>query len=377
MTPQRILIAAGIFPPDSGGPASYVPRIARALAARGHTVNVVCLSDRTDHDDRAWGFGVTRIRRGGFKPLRGARTVFALSRHGRSADVLYANGLGGEAMLASILTRIPAVHKIVGDHAWERARNHRWFEGTIDEYQGAAKGWWLRLLDLLRTAPLRQARRVVVPSTYLGRLVYRWGIPADRVTVIYNAVDGAPCPPRLRSGGMVATVCRLVPWKGVDGILRALSGLPEASLVIVGDGPSRDDLVAVAASCAVEDRVRFLGEVPTGEVAACLAAADLFVLNSTYEGLPHVVLEAMLAGVPVVATAVGGTPEVVTHEETGLLVPASDDQALASAMRRLLADPDLGARLARAAQRTLEERFSSAVMVQETEALLLHATGEQ
>ncbi len=385
MSGLRITITTGIFPPDIGGPASSVPVMARWLAGRGHAVRVVCLSDRVDHDDGDYPFEVVRIRRGSPKPWRALRTLSILRREARRSDVLFVNGLGFESGLAASLAGVPAVHKVVGDTAWERARNRGLFDGTIDDYQIARKGPVLRALDWIRTTPLTRSREVIVPSRYLAALVARWGIPESRIRVIPNAFHDAP-PVASRAaiheslspfdGPTVVTVCRLVAWKGIDMLIDTLEELREARLVVVGDGPLRATLEDHARRRGVTDRVVFTGDVPRRAVMRCLASADLFVLNSTYEGLPHVVLEAMRAGVPVVATDAGGTSELVRDGENGLLVPAGDAGALRRAMRRLLENRDLAQRLVARASREIDERFTLDAMATRTERALLSAREE-
>lgn len=377
---MRIVISTGIFPPDIGGPASYVPVMSRWLMDRGHSVSVICLSDDLDHDDAVYPFPVRRIRRGLFKPLRGLRTLLEIFRQARRADLVYVNGLGFESALASTLARVPAVHKIVGDSAWERARNRGWFGGTIDEYQDAAKGILLRSLDWIRTTPLRLARGIIVPSGYLRQLVTGWAIPAERITVVYNSVNnGASREAEVSSplcefsGPTMITVCRLVPWKGLAALIDTLTAFGDLRLVILGDGPLEDTLRSRAQERGVGDRTLFMGHVPRNAVQAYLAAADLFVLNSSYEGLPHVVLEAMRAGVPVVATAAGGTSEVVSDGQTGLLVPPGDPEALRGAIREILNRPERARQLASSATTSLGTRFSFDEMVHRTENILTTA----
>ncbi len=371
---MRVLISAGIFPPDVGGPASYVPAIASALGERGHRVDIVCLADGVNVNS-AYPFSVTRIARGGSKLLRLTTVVRALARHGASADVIYANGLSLEAQCAGELRSTPVVHKVVGDWAWERARNRGWYQGTVDEYQIARKGMRLRLLDRLRTAPLRRAAGVIAPSKYLSRMVTSWGIEPPLVTVVYNALP--PSPPMASnvplprfSGRTLMTVCRLVPWKGVEGLLRLIREHADWRLVVIGSGPLRAALERHAVALGVGDRVCWMGQRAPAEVQALLSAADVFVLNSSYEGLPHVVLEAMRARVPVVATAAGGTPEVVNHGRTGLLVPPGDFDALDAAVAAIVSSPSTSQRLVANALAWTQEQFGFETMVSETERAL-------
>ncbi|MFL5540230.1 MAG: glycosyltransferase family 4 protein [Longimicrobiaceae bacterium] len=374
---MRLLLVTGIFPPDPGGPAGYIPRVAAELSRRGHAVRVVCLSDTLVHDDSAYPFAVRRIARRAFLPARMLRTARAIRRWARDADVVLVNGLALEALLATGRRGVPRVHKVVGDTAWERARNRGWFTGTLDDYQrGGEKRRLLRLLDWMRTLPLRSAARVVVPSAYLRGIVAGWGVPAERTALVYNAVEetlaGPPgeAPAPRDPAPTVVTVCRLVPWKGVDGLIRAVAGLSGVRLVVVGDGPQRGALEALAEACGLAGRVRFTGTLSAREVRRELGRADVFVLNSSYEGLPHVVLEAMAERVPVVATAAGGTGELVRHGDTGLLVPVGDEEALRGAIRRLLDDPRLREALREGALRRMHAEFSLAHMVEATERIL-------
>ena len=136
---------------------------------------------------------------------------------------------------------------------------------------------------------------------------------------------------------------------------------------IAGDGPERERLVAKAAAVGVADRVRWLGH--RDDVPALLAAADLFVLPSLNEGLPLAAMEAMLAGVPIVATDAGGTGEIVRDGTTGVLVPPGDPLALSASIRALLGDRSRAARLAIAARELIEREHSAAAMVAETSRL--------
>lgn len=374
MRALRILLVSGIYPPDAGGPASWVPRIGAALVERGHALRVLTLADAPRHGTEPGGYALEQIARGGSLRARTLATIGRLTTLARDADVILANGLVTEAAVASWRSGTPLVAKIVGDLAWERARHRRWFRDTIDAYQRAPKGLRLRLLDLERSVPLRQATRVMVPSRYLGAMVRGWGVAADRVRVIENAVEPltigpTPAPPPF-GGFTLATVCRLVPWKGVEGAIRAVAGRAGVRLLVVGDGPERSALEALAHSAGASERIRFLGALPRDGVGAALAASDAFVLNSSYEGLPHVVLEAMRAERPVIASAAGGTPEVVEDGVNGLLVPVGDDAALGAAIDRLAADAPLRAALVAGGRATMAARFSVTAMVDRTEALL-------
>lgn len=214
-------------------------------------------------------------------------------------------------------------------------------------------------------------RHVAVSRHVASRLRERFGMADTRIAVIPNAVaipEPVPRSARLRAelaGGdaerpIVLAVARLDAQKGIEYLVRAAVEIPGAVVVIAGDGPDRGKLETLARSIGVERRVHFLGH--RRDVPELLAACDLFVLPSLYEGLPLSVLEAMAAGVPVIATAIGGTDEVVRDGETGTLVGAGDAGALALAIRAALADPARVLQLAANAQEYVVKNHSADAM---------------
>ena len=364
---MKILIATGIFPPDIGGPASYVPRIAAALSTRGHVVEVVTLADDLAIADRqSYPFAVHRLARGQVRHLRMARTIALLVQRARTADVVLANGLYLETALATTLARRPAVAKVVGDTIWERAR-HAGRPETLDAFQSVTLPLRWSILRALQDAWIRSFDRIVTPSAYLKRIAIGWGVPAGKVDVVYNAVP-APLPgDGAQPSYDIVSVGRLVAWKGFEELIRVVAKR-NWRLRIVGDGPLADGLAALARR--ENAQVTFSGQIHESEVAAAIRSGRVFVLNSSYEGLPHIVLEAMAAGVPVVATAAGGTPETIHDGRTGRLVPVGDSRALESALGDLLGDPGAARAMARQAEEALAERFSFERMISETEAVL-------
>jgi glycosyltransferase involved in cell wall biosynthesis len=362
---------SGIFPPDIGGPATYVPQVADELAKRGHRVSVVTLSDRIDHHD-SYPFTVTRLRRAMFKPWRFLVTVAAVLRRGRHAGVIYANGLFLETAIANLFLRKPLVQKVVGDWAWERATSRGWTTDTFDEFQEHRHALKIAVLKALRSFCARRAGIVIVPSRYLANAVARWGVSEQRTTVIYNAAElppsvcsTIPLPTRFN----VVTVGRLVPWKQVDRLIQSLNGCGGTGLVVVGDGPERERLERLALENHVADRIFFAGQRSKEETFGLMTACDVFVLNSTYEGFPHVVLEAMCAGLPVIATAVGGTPELVRDGQNGLLIAPDSNGALSTILKKLASSSSERQRLAAGARQTAQ-LFQPLEMLDKTETVL-------
>jgi glycosyltransferase involved in cell wall biosynthesis len=166
---------------------------------------------------------------------------------------------------------------------------------------------------------------------------------------------------------LIGTTARLEAQKGLDVLLRALPAVPDVDVEIVGDGPERGALTLLAQEVGVADRVHFAGW--SENVREWLARWDAFVLPSRFEGLPLAILDAMFAELPVVATDVGSSGEAVSHGQTGLLVPPDDPAALADALRRLLAEPELGRRFGRTARGIALERFAAPGAARRYEAL--------
>lgn len=372
---MRILITSDIFPPDVGGPATYVPIIARELAARGHAVRVLTYS-HVEHfaADSEYPFQVERIVLRGPRLSRLLRTTQRIATQAKQADIWYINGLLMESGWVNRLLRKPSVAKVVGDIAWERARDKSWTTEEFESFQTHAHDGHIRLRQNLRNQALHQTQAVITPSSYLRRIVTDWGIPAAKVHVVYNACEfsltdsSSPAIP-LDTQRRLVTICRLTSWKGIDGLLEALAPLSTVGLVVVGEGPERDKLVALAQRLGLANRVYFAGQLAHDQIGAYLRACDLFVLNSHYEGLPHVVLEALAAGLPVVATDVGGMAEVVQHGANGYLVHPGDTDSLRRAIVEALGDEGLRAHCAADRARVVQQ-FSVPVMADATEHIL-------
>jgi glycosyltransferase involved in cell wall biosynthesis len=222
----------------------------------------------------------------------------------------------------------------------------------------------------------RRVDRVIAITGALARFnVERVGLPADKVEVVHYGLDSAPPawgenPPVLLPEGarVLLAICRLVPQKGVDVAIRALADLrrehADAVLVVLGEGDERGALVRLAAELGVADAVFLPGR--GGDVAEWLARAEVLVHPVRWEGFGLALLEAMLAERPVVASGVSSVPEIVVGGETGLLVPPDDPAALARAIGRLLADPELASRLGTAGRERARSEFSVDRMARRT-----------
>jgi glycosyltransferase involved in cell wall biosynthesis len=374
---MRIVLATPIYLPEIGGPATYTKEICERLGAK-HEITVVAYA----RNGAPYGTArLVQIPKDRSLPIRLFAFFRAVLREARTADVIYAQNAvaaGLPAVLAGMLRRKPVIIKFVGDEAWERATQLRRTEKLLEDFLTLPDGT-LRttLMMMLQGWVLRRAARVTTPSRYLRDLIVKaYRLNPARAVVNYNAADdhGAPVFSPEHIPHRIVMTARLTAWKGIDGMLRALplvrAKYPDATLVVAGDGPERAKLEALAKELNIESAVSFLGNVSRTETWQLRKESDVYVLNSTYEGLPHTVLTSFAAGIPVVATDIPGTNEAVHHEIDGLLVPPNDPEALARALLRIFDDPALGERLVSGGTKTLQDIFSWSAHLSELERLL-------
>jgi glycosyltransferase involved in cell wall biosynthesis len=355
----KILIVSGIWPPDVGGPASHAPEFASFLLERGHGVEVVTTADAAPASQAYQVHWVSRAQPRG---VRHARVIAVVRKRAAHADVVYATSMLGRASLASSLAHRPLVVKLVADEAYERARRLGLFDGDLDEFQRFRGGARIRVLRQARDRALQRVDALVCPSAYLASRAVSWGIDGERVTVIPNAAPPLPAVPerdvaRARfgvEGPTLAFAGRITRQKALEVSLDALAEVDGVSLLVAGDGPDLDEVRREARDRKLDGRVRFVGPLDRDGVLALFRAADASLLSSTWENFPHTVVEALAVGTPVVATSVGGVPELVRDGVNGLLVPAGDVSALADAIRRIVVEPGLRERLAAKAASSVE-----------------------
>lgn len=383
---MRILITSPVFPPDLGGPAVYVPSLARFLVERGHDVKVVAFC--SEEDPTGHPFEVVAIPRGPL-PVRYLKAFFAVWRHARGRDVVYIQEhLALLHVWGARLAGVPAVIRMMVDGAWEISHRKGWIDGDdIVTFETRDYGMRVKLVRALQRHWWRGTRRLISCSEFLRQIALtRYRMPEDWAVRIFNAYHGpdaveeSPAEARVALGlagdrRYLLTICRLMVWKGVDGIIRALHALPgDTHLLVAGDGDMEEPWRALAREEGLADRVTFLGNVSHDRIPLLIRGAELFVLNSEYEGLSHTLLEVATLGTPIVCTGVCGNPEVVEHGVNGLLVPPRDDAALAAAIQRLLSDPDLGRQYVVAGQERMRA-YTRAATFPQVEGVLAAAAG--
>jgi glycosyltransferase involved in cell wall biosynthesis len=375
----RVLLVTGIWPPDVGGPASHAPELAEHLLAQGHEVEVVTTADIAP---RAEPYPVDWVSRGKLVGIRHLAVAEKVRSHAGHVDVVYATSMIGRAALGSWAAHRPLVVKLTTDEAYERAQRRGIYDGDMDGFQTYHGDVRIAALRRSRDTALGRATTVICPSAYLRDMAVGWGVPPERAVVIPNPAPDFPRLPAREearaafgiTGPALAFAGRIGAQKSLEVGLGAVARVAGVTLLVAGDGPERRRMEHHAEDLQLGARVRFLGSLPREEVLGLFRGADASLLSSTWENFPHTVVESLAVGTPVIATSVGGVPEVVTDGENGLLVPPGDVAALAAAIHRFYGEDGLPERLSAAAAPSVAE-YGRERTLGRIEAVLAEAAG--
>jgi glycosyltransferase involved in cell wall biosynthesis len=349
---MRIKLISGIYPPEIGGPAQFIPKLADFLLKKSHECEVLTLGNKPIlPSQQAWT--VDYIKRDKL-PIRFTKVIAHLLRERKKSDIYFANGLIEEVGIFLFVTRRKGVAKIVGDAVWERARNNGETVESVSEFNLHDGTFKQRIERILLVFALNQFKLVMCPSHELKNLVSRWGVRTP-IVVIQNGVTVPDINQIAEKEFDVVTVSRLVNWKNVDFVIKACHRAG-ASLTVVGEGPEREQLEAIAKENDL--KVFFAGNIDNFEIPNILKKSKLFVLYSDYEGLSFALLEAMSYGVvPVVSNCEGNT-SVITNGVTGYVVPMKNLEYLAQSIKTLLSEEKLRESMAVNSKALIIDRYN-------------------
>lgn len=327
---MKILITVGIFPPDIGGPASFVPKIAKLLQENGFEVTIICLSNEKIVDNES--YKIIRILRNQNLMIRWIKTIFKMISNGRNADTIFVNGLPMEAYIANLFLRKKLIRKIVGDWAWERGRNKGIINDSFDEFQKNKHNLHLEIAKFSRGWTATKADLVITPSVHLKNVVKNWGVSENNLKVIYNGTKIQSKITKKENEVLhFITVGRLAPWKNIDKIIQAMAILNEKGFNfifnIVGSGPLNEKLKILVKELKLENKIFFLGQKNTEELNEIYLDSDIYIQASGYEGLPHVILEAINFNLSIISTPIGGTNEILLDGKNGWILKLKDKKA--------------------------------------------------
>jgi glycosyltransferase involved in cell wall biosynthesis len=366
MTVLHLISSEGFY-----GAEAVLVELALQTSHLGHRAVIGAFHDeRNPHTEvvgqaHQAGLPAETVRCRGRWDNRVAFTVASLMRH-HQADVLHTHGYKAD-VYGYLAARNSSVMLTSTCHNWPSRRLSMRLYAAVDR----------RLL--------REFHRVAAVSASVADKLLRSGFPRERLEVIPNGINferfavarrgSAPRNSRRRVG----FVGRFVDAKGGASLLRAartvLQRHPETEFIFAGDGPKRSEWEDLAVQSGIASNVRFLGV--RNNMPEVYASLDMFVLPSGEEATPLCLLEAMAAGVPVIATPVGGVPTIIPSSDVGLLVEPGNEAALAEALLRMLGDPALASRIAANGQRRVSQEFSSAKMAQRYLELYLRTAQNQ
>lgn len=334
---KRILVVTGIFPPDIGGPATYVPKFAQFLVNNGFSVKVVTLGNSAESIKGEFAFEVIPIFREKNRFKRLYKTLERLRHELTSADFVFCNGLYYETAIAlrsmKFKCKNRSVVKVVGNPIWERSKNR---ELKIGISQKPLSGMIYRLFAIIEEHlfrwSLRQFDQLTSPGWDLAKSLKNLDSQLE-IEVIQNGVQIPVIDRLLDKPYDLVTVSRLVPWKNIDHVID-LAKLLNCSLAIVGEGPSEEKLRKLATT---NHKIEFFGKQTPQRVAELMQQSKVFCQLSDYEGLSFSLLQAMSFGLPCVVSSIAANQEAfISDPGAAIYYNKSDFQGAIQNIRTLL-----------------------------------------
>ena len=318
-----ILITVGIFPPDIGGPASFVPKIEKYLINKGHNVKIICLSDK-EHLTYKDDIDVIRINRSLPIIFRWLKTIVKIYNNSKKSDLIFVNGLGTETTIANLFIRKKVIRKIVGDPVWERVYNKNLVDESFDDFQENNHGLFISLQKMIRNWSINKSNLIITPSQHLKNFIDKIGFDKN-IFVINNGVNIEQHNKVVLENNIIQllVVSRLVSQKNIDSIIKAVKVMENENIIlnIVGDGSEINNLKLLVKKYKLDKKINFIGKIENTKLNEYLNNADIFIQASNYEGLPHSILEAMNFEIPILSTDVGGCSVLLNKGERGYIIP--------------------------------------------------------
>ena len=339
---MNILITTGIFPPDVGGPAKFVPLVANNLS-ENHTVKIITLSEEVDNNNE-FNFELSRIYRKQNKIFRFLKTVALIIKKGRKVNIIFVNGLWLEVYIANLFLRKKTIRKIVGDPIWEKFYTQYKIDDNFDQFQQKKYSFKIELMKLLRNFTLKSNNTIVVPSKHLMEFVKNQGFKGNLLQ-INNGTELTKSEQVNRDSYEFLIVSRLVRHKNIDLVLKSLSVVKEKfsvkfQLNIVGEGPEYKNISNLIKKLNLKECVNLVGSKHGEELTNFYKTSNYFLQISAYEGMPHSVLEAMNYGLTVIISNFGGNAELVLNNKYGYLVDSFKVEEIANTIYQALNDAE-------------------------------------
>ncbi|MEA3343212.1 MAG: glycosyltransferase family 4 protein [archaeon] len=337
---MKILHIASNYPPKIGGPATTVPQLCTELR-KNNIECIVATHGYNGSKSKSSENGITVYRTKDssaefYNCLSAIKRTYLLSRLAREiikkekTDIIHAHDMNISAIsgiIGSIGTKTRKIAKYPGDLAWETANMKSLTAKTPEEFfkKNSIK---TKAYHLIQKFICMRYDKIIAPSNYMKKwLIKNSSVNPQKIRVIYNAINKEKYSPteimnlRKRLLGknkhLVISACRMVPWKGLDLLVKSFDNMPkDTKLILVGDGPEKERLKSMAKGKNIE----FTGKIDHSEIQAYLKASDIFVQPSHYEPSSIALLDCLATQTLIIASNVGGTPEIIEHKKTGILI---------------------------------------------------------
>ena len=317
---MKILVTTGIFPPDVGGPARFVPEICKKLSLN-HDITVVTYSNKPFEEFR-YDFKVLRLNRNSIKLIRFLKTIMTIYKLGKEVDVIFVNGLWLEVYITNKILKKRIYRKIVGDPVWEKFNNKNSNFIDFDKFQNAKKNFYYTLLTFLRNNSFKSSDLIIVPSDHLKLFVRKAGYNG-KIIQINNGTKITEYNEEITDNNFLI-VSRLVKHKNIDLVIKTFKKINDNlslnfKLDIVGDGPEYKNLENLINKLNLTEKIFLIGKKNEAEVEKYYKEAKFFIQASSYEGSPHSILEAINYNNFVIATNFGGVIEILSPNFSELI----------------------------------------------------------
>ena len=319
---MNILITTGIYPPDVGGPARFVPLIADKLSIKNN-VNVLTLSENLGSSEKV-NYEVTRIIRKQNKIIRFLKSILLIIKVGKGSDIIFINGLWLEAYIANLFIRKNTIRKIVGDPVWEKYYSQYKIDDEFDEFQDKKYKLKIELYKFLRNLSINSIDTIVVPSKHLLKFIKNIGFSGNLIQ-INNGTKKSKSSEKKFDKNIFLIVSRLVRQKNIDLVINSLDYLSRNNsfkfhLNIIGDGPEYEKIKNLIENLNLGDSINLIGAKFGSELEEYYKSSNYLLQLSSYEGMPHSILEAMNYGLIVITSNFGGNNELIGNNDLGYIV---------------------------------------------------------
>ncbi len=349
---MKVLLTVGIYPPDIGGPATFIPKLAERIIVKGGKSHVIALNPGATIQESV-PFQLTFIPRSNYL-IRFVKSTFTILRNTIRVDAVFSNGLYLESALALRLLRRKSVAKIVGDPIWERLRNLGETDHSLVNFQTIKLPIRYQIFRSIYRFSLNSYTAITCPSTELVEIVRGWGVKRP-VIYIPNGVQ-VPVVSNFTKNFDLIYIGRLVVWKNVKAVID-ITAATNLKTLIVGSGPLEQELKDAARSSGAN--CIFAGEQSQSKVSDFLNHSKAFILLSEYEGLSFALLEAMARGLPAIVSNVKGNIDVITDQLDGIVLDLQDLNSRNQEIIMLLSDDNKLLGMGREARSTVLSRFEA------------------